>query len=98
MAKYVRQFGTFFFELTKVDGYLPRFACPGTKITDEEYTKLFYSGERENLPTFNKNSRISHIRIQGNANEILGREIYTINAKQEVKNGENEYDGQHDRF
>ena len=81
MAKYVRQFGKFFFELTKVDGYLPRHAFPGTKITDEEYTKLFYSGERENLPTLNKNSRISHIRVQGDANKVLGKEIYTINIK-----------------
>ena len=77
MTYYVTQYGDVFFELKRVKGYSKKYFFLGTKITAEEYKKLYYSGERKCL-NFNC---YDVIRIKGNASKILGREIDKVCLK-----------------
>lgn len=75
MTYYVTQYGDLFFELKRVKGYTKKYFFLGTKISAEEYKKLFYSSsvkETKNLHCYDV------IRINGNANKILGKEVNTI--------------------
>jgi len=78
MANFCTQYGNYFFVIKKISGYTGNRVIFATKITDNEYKKLFYSGEREVISV---GKRFNEIRIKGNAKEILGKDIYTINAK-----------------
>lgn len=78
----VEQYGKVFFVVKKINGYKPS-TIFGTEINEEEYKKLFYSnpsGRDTVHTTKGPKGSISHLRIYGDASEILGRSIYTINA------------------
>lgn len=76
MTYYVTQYGDLFFELKRVKGYTKKYFFLGTKITAEEYKKLYYSSDSRVSKNFNC---YDVIRIYGkNANKILGREVNTI--------------------
>ena len=83
MTHYVMQYGNHFFVLMKIQGYDKYPFMHGTKITAEEYKKLFYSGTREKMdsliPTCTRH------RIKGNVNELLEHEVFTCNVKEEMK-------------
>lgn len=77
MTYYVTQYGDLFFELKRVKGYTRKYYFLGTKITAEEYKKLFYSSAGKK--TINWHC-YDVIRINGNANKILEKEVETINV------------------
>ena len=75
MTHYVQQFGEHFFVLIKLQGYDKYPFTHGTKITADEYKKLYYSGERERIKSIIPTTRSTRFRIKGNASNILGREV-----------------------
>ena len=77
MSHYVIQYGKSFFELVTVNGFDHRF-FKGTKVSDKEYTKLFYSGERTIVNNLLSGCRISRYRIKGNAKDVIGRDVEDI--------------------
>jgi hypothetical protein len=79
MTYYVTQFGDSFFELQKVEGYIAptRLLNLSSKITAEEYKKLFYSNpNRETRPSIDK--KVKRVLINGNACDILGKPLFTV--------------------
>lgn len=80
MTYYCTQWGKHFFTISQYEGYTGnKIFKGGTKITTEEFKKLFYSGERKRI----KSPISGDIRYQisGIASDIIGREIYTVTAK-----------------
>ena len=84
MTYYVTQYGDFFFVLRKVQGYVGNMIMPCTKITAKEYKLLYNSTSMRELIMDAKgpNSQAISIRIQGNANMLLGRNIVTLSGKE----------------
>lgn len=87
MKYFVSQYGNEFFYITRQRGYvkptLPYLLLCGTEITHNEYQKLFYSSAKRTIST--TNDRITgaydRIRMDGNAEEILGREVMAFGRK-----------------
>ena len=77
---YVIQYGKSFFELISVHGFDYR-VLKGTKISEEEYRKLFYSGERTIVKSLLSGCRINRYRIKGNAKDVIGREVEGISVQ-----------------
>ena len=70
----VTQYGNSFFELIKIKGCSKTiiFTFPQTEITEKEWKKLFYSGERFNRRYIEKNNySIEKFAIRGNWKEKL---------------------------
>ena len=76
MTYYVTQFGTYFFSIRRVQGYSGRMIFNGTKVSSNEQKTLLYS--RPERTVTKANSNFDTVNIQGNANEILGRELATV--------------------
>ncbi len=84
MVYLAHQFGNTFFTLKKIEGYQPS-TILGTKITEEEFKKLFYSNPQgRDVVSSAKGPRgsIQHYRIYGNASTILGREVFTTDVSE----------------
>lgn len=83
MAKYfVQQYGFSFFTVAIYEGYMASGVDFGTEITPKEYKKLYYSGERTVIYSWDhKNARAKYIRINGIASIILDRYVKTIIPK-----------------
>ena len=85
MLYLVEQYGDIFFVVKKISGYKPP-TINGTKITEEEYKKLFNSNvnnktRMRGVGNFCRSNgcSIERFRIAGNAKEILNRDdILTI--------------------
>ena len=75
MTYWLTQYGNMFFELKRVKGYAKKYVFLGTKITAEEYKKLYYSNAEKEMLT---GRAYDTIRIKGNAKEILGKECETV--------------------
>lgn len=80
MAKYVTQFGKFFFVIRQTHGYDRGLIFNGTPITDAEWKKLFYSSDKRQKYDSVRGS-FTDYRMEGNACEIIGRDVRTITAK-----------------
>ncbi len=82
MGKYVVQYGSYFYTLIKTTGYSPLFA--GTPLSDKEWQKLFYAGQREKKNSISSSFMVW--KVTGNASELLGREVKTMNIKKDETN------------
>lgn len=80
MTYFVQQYGTVFFILSRVKGYNKNLLFRGTQISEQEYKTLYYSNNKREFKKGAKGSRGSfeEIKIAGNANILLGREVSTI--------------------
>lgn len=80
MTYFVQQYGTVFFILSRVKGYNKNLMFRGTQISEQEYKTLYYSNNKREIKNGAKCSRGSfeEIKIVGNSNILLGREVSTI--------------------
>ena len=84
MTYFVEQYGEHFFVITKISGFVPDSIIPRTKITKDEYTKLYNSStQRENMimtPAVNPRTKgtMWKYRIPGIAAQIIGRPVGVI--------------------
>ena len=76
MTYYVMQFADFFFVIRRVRGYSGRMIFKGTKVSTEEYQKLFYSNADRKVTKGNANYDM--VQIKGIASEVIGREVETV--------------------
>lgn len=80
MNYYVTQYGDSMFVIRKVKGYSTPLIFNGTQISAKEYEKLYHSSEKREILVSPKrdNGQFVDIRMPGNANKILGKEIKKI--------------------
>ena len=78
MGKYVVQYGSCFYTLIKTTGYY-RPIFTGTPLSDKEWQKLFYSGQREKKDSVSGSFTVW--KVTGNASELLGRKVKTVDIK-----------------
>lgn len=81
MTYFVTQYGNHFFVIRRVNGYTGNMIFNGTKISESEYKKLFYSGGKRVVKKNILTDRFDEVRIEGNASEILGRNVCGVGGE-----------------